>query len=56
MFISRKLILRMQVGYNCLLYPTKELRMLLLPMTYKGFKLVALMYINTLWLDIYVNS
>ena len=28
----------------------------MLPMTYKGFNRILLMYINTLWLDVYVKS
>ena len=48
-------ILRMQVGFNCLL-SHKEIILLMLPMTCKWFDRLLLMYINTLWLDPYVSS
>ena len=34
----------------------KGIMFLMLPMTCKGFNRLLLMYINTLWLDAYVNS
>ena len=48
-------ILRMQVGFNCLL-SHKGVMLLMLPLTCKGFVSLLLMYISTLWLDAYVNS
>ena len=48
-------ILQMPVGFNCLL-SHKGIMLLMLPMTYKGFNRLLLMYISTLWLDVYVNS
>ena len=45
--VNIKDILRMQVGFNCLL-SHKGIILLILSLTYKGFNL---MYINTLWLD-----
>ena len=53
--VNIKDILQMQVGFNCLL-SHKGIMLLMLPMTYKGFNRLFLMYINTLWLDAYVNS
>ena len=44
----------MQVRFNCLLYH-KAITLLILPMTYKWFTRLLLMYINTLWLDPYVT-
>ena len=40
----------MQVGFNCLLSHKGNI-LLMLPLTYKGFNRLVLMYINTLWLD-----
>ena len=53
--VNVKDILCMQVGFNCLL-SHKGVIFLMLPLTYKGFNRLLLMYINTLWLDAYVNS
>ena len=55
MSVNMKDILRRQVGFNCLL-SHKGIMLLMLPMTCKGFNRLLLMYINTLWLDVYVNS
>ena len=40
-------ILQMQLGLNCLLFH-KGIMLLMLPMTYKSFNRLLLMYINTL--------
>ena len=53
--VNIKDILRMQVGFNCIL-SYKGIMLLMLPVTCKGFNRLLLMYINTLWLDVYVNS
>ena len=44
--VNIKDILRMQVGFNCLL-SHKGIILLMLPLTYKGFNRLLLMYINT---------
>ena len=51
--VNIKDILRMQVGFNCLL-SHKAIMLLMLPMTCKGFNRFLLMYINTY--GAYVNS
>ena len=53
--VNIKDILRMQVGFNCLL-SHKVIILLMLPMTCKWFNRLFLMYIKTLWLEPYVNS
>ena len=53
--VNIKDILRMQVGFNCLL-SHKGITLLMLPMTYKGINKLLLMHINTSWLDAHVNS
>ena len=56
--VNIKDILRMQVhawGLTACLLSHKGIILLILPLTYKGF-IRFLMYINTLWLDAYVNS
>ena len=47
--VNVKDILQMQVGFNCLL-SHKGIMLLMLPMAYKGFNRLLVMYINTLWL------
>ena len=51
--VNIKDILRIQVGFNCLL-SHKTFILLMLPMTAKWFNRLLLMYINTLWLNPYV--
>ena len=53
--VNIKDILRMQVKFSCLL-SHKGIMLLMLSMAYKGFNRLLLMYINTLWLDAYVNT
>ena len=52
--VNIKDILQMQVGFNCLL-SYKGIMLLMIPMTCKSFNRLLLMYIDTLWCDIYVN-
>ena len=53
--VNIKDILQMQVRFNCL--PShKGIKLLMLPVTYKGFNRLLIIYINTLWVDTYVNS
>ena len=52
-------ILRVQVGFNCLL-SHKGIMLLMLPLTCKDLvgtnSLLLILYINTLWLDVYISS
>ena len=57
---SRVLMLQINAGgpaFNCLLsHKFKGIILLMLPMICKWFNRLLLMYINTLWLELYVNS
>ena len=56
--VNIKDILQVQVGFNCLL-SLKGIMLLMLPLTCKGLvgiNSLLLIYINTLWLDVYVSS
>ena len=53
--VNIKDIIQMQMRFNCLL-SHKAIILLMLLTTFKWFNRLLLMYINTLWLDAYVNS